>query len=244
MFINDLLPPPSQIRWISRKKLIAYFDFAKEDENIKKINIIPSAKLKQFEEINSLAEINSKTIVISYESFSIFIALPFPYNLDLTFYKIEDIKSILTNNISVGIAFLELGSYVLGLVKFNKILFSKRGSRYVKGRHKAGGQSQRRFERNREKWIDELYKKISLDINEHLYPLKQNMDHFVLFGDTNILSDFLSESKIGKQFQNKLITKKTSLKNFNAKTLITASTTIWSSRIYIDDKNAIVEKIY
>ena len=173
MFINDLLPPPSQIRWISRKKLIAYFDFAKEDENIKKINIIPSAKLKQFEEINSLAEINSKTIVISYESFSIFIALPFPYNLDLTFYKIEDIKSILTNNISVGIAFLELGSYVLGLVKFNKILFSKRGSRYVKGRHKAGGQSQRRFERNREKWIDELYKKISLDINEHLYPLKQ-----------------------------------------------------------------------
>ena len=70
------------------------------------------------------------------------------------------------------------------------------------------------------------------------------MDHFVLFGDTNILSDFLSESKIGKQFQDKLITKKTSLKNFNAKTLITASTTIWSSRIYIDDKNAIVEKIY
>ena len=64
----------------------------------------------------------------------------------------------------IGLVFFELGSYVFGSIRFNSVDFSKKGSRFVKGRHKAGGQSQRRFERNREKWIEELYKKLFVDI--------------------------------------------------------------------------------
>ena len=42
--------------------------------------------------------------------------------------------------------------------------------------------------------------------------------------------------------KDKFLKRKSSLKNYNSKTLIKASTNIWSSRVYIDTKNAIVKK--
>ena len=162
------------------------------------------------------------------------------------FNKENDFKKYprtLKRDILIGLIFFELGSYVLGSIRFNSVDFSKKGSRYVKGRHKAGGQSQRRFERNREKWIEELYKKLFVDIKDHLSPQKEKLDFLVLCGDTHIINDLLSKQKIEKLFGRRFLIRKSNLKNYNSKTLIKASITMWSSKIYIDDKNAIVKEI-
>ena len=77
----------------------------------------------------------------------------------------EDVNRILAKGKKVIMIGVE-NAYSMGLDTSNVEKFWKRGARYVKGRHKAGGQSQRRFERNREKWIEELYKKFVSDIND------------------------------------------------------------------------------
>ena len=60
--------------------------------------------------------------------------------------------------------------------------------------------------------------------------------------------DFLNKENADilcmQEYLNQNIQSKTSyeFKNYNSKTLIKASTNIWSSRVYIDTKNAIVKK--
>ena len=135
--------------------------------------------------------------------------------------------------------FIELGSWVIGKIKFKQVLASKRGSRYVKGRHKAGGQSQRRFERNREKWIEEHYKKFVIDINDFFDNNNDIPFCYLAFGEEKVLNDLFKFNFLNKE---KFLKRKSSLKNYNSKTLIKASTNIWSSRVYIDTKNAIVKK--
>ena len=81
-------------------------------------------------------------------------------------------------------------------------LFSKRGTRYVRGRHKAGGQSQRRFERNREKWIEGLNSKVYDDIKNYIIPEKSNIDYFICLGDTHALNTFIGGTDLNKIFVN------------------------------------------
>ena len=122
-------------------------------------------------------------------------------------------------------------------------MISKRGSRYIRGKHKAGGQSQRRFDRNREKWIEGLGKKVYEDIKKYILPEQSNIDYFVILGEQNRLNEFLKITDLNKILKTKIILKKSSMKNYNSKTILKASSNLWSSKIYLDNKNAIVEKI-
>ena len=243
MILSKNLLPFNKVHWISRNKLCDFLVQNDFGESILDIKIVDASEINQNNKIKSLTEINQKIIILVLDSFSIFIALPFPFSKKVKISSVLDIEKILKRDILIGLIFFELGSYVLGSIRFNSVDFSKKGSRYVKGRHKAGGQSQRRFERNREKWIEELYKKLFVDIKDHLYPQKEKLDFLVLCGDTHIINDLLSKQKIEKLFGRRFLIRKSNLKNYNSKTLIKASITMWSSKIYIDDKNAIVKEI-
>ena len=232
----------NKTRWISRNKLIKLLNDYELNENIISIEVIDSKKLSGIKELDSFRNINQQIIVIASKENSLFIGLPFPFN-ELKPRSCKGIISILNNEITVGVLFFELGSWVSGIIKYKEVLLSKRGSRYVKGKHKAGGQSQRRFERNREKWIEELNKKVYEDVKKYILPEQNNLDYFILLGEEKSLNEFVKSSNVEKAFGAKIIYRKSSLKNFNSKTIIKSSSNLWSSKIYLDIKNAIVEKI-
>jgi len=232
----------NKTRWISRNKLIKLLNDYELNENIISIEVIDSKKLSGIKELDSFRNINQQIIVIASKENSLFIGLPFPFN-ELKPRSCKEIISILNNEITVGVLFFELGSWVSGIIKYKEVLLSKRGSRYVKGKHKAGGQSQRRFERNREKWIEELNKKVYEDVKKYILPEQNNLDYFILLGEEKSLNEFVKSSNVEKAFGAKIIYRKSSLKNFNSKTIIKSSSNLWSSKIYLDIKNAIVEKI-
>ena len=232
----------NKTRWISRNKLIKLLNDYELNENIISIEVIDSKKLSGIKELDSFGNINQQIIVIASKENSLFIGLPFPFN-ELKPRSCKGIISILNNEITVGVLFFELGSWVSGIIKYKEVLLSKRGSRYVKGKHKAGGQSQRRFERNREKWIEDLNKKVYEDVKKYILPEQNNLDYFILLGEEKSLNEFVKSSNVEKAFGAKIIYRKSSLKNFNSKTIIKSSSNLWSSKIYLDIKNAIVEKI-
>ena len=222
--------------WLSRNNLISLLSVEEFQEKISIINITKSEKLENFKVLDSLILHNKNIIILETESYNMYISLPFPFNIN--FKNLKEIIHFLESDKEIFLFFIELGSWIIGKIKFKEILVSKRGARYVKGRHKAGGQSQRRFERNREKWIEELYKKFVLDINDFFEKNNTLCDHYLALGEENVLKDLF---KFDFKNKHKFIKRKSSLKNYNSKTLVSASTNIWSSRVYIDTKNAIVK---
>ena len=222
--------------WLSRNNLINLFSVDEFKEKVIKISVSNSKEFKDFGALNSLISHNKNLIILETEDYNIYLSLPF--NFKRNFNSLDEIINFIQNDKEIFIFFIELGSWIIGKIKFKEILASKRGARYVKGRHKAGGQSQRRFERNREKWIEELYKKFVLDINDFFKKNLDESDYYLAFGEEKVINDLFNYDFKNK---NKFIKRKSSLKNYNSKTLVSASTNIWSSRVYIDKKNAIVK---
>ena len=120
------------------------------------------------------------------------IAPPFPITGDLINpVDLDSIKAFLELPRIVVVVLLRLGSYAVGVIDDGAIASSKSGTRYVKGRHKAEGQSQRRFERNREKWVRELFDRVCLELTKRLPEDRGDIDHIALGGDRHILDDFV-----------------------------------------------------
>ena len=87
------------------------------------------------------------------------IAPPFPVTQSIVFenYNQSELQRVIETKLTIGIVLLRLGRYAVGVLDGNKLIASKTDSRYVKNRHRAGGSSQRRFMRSRERLIRELY---------------------------------------------------------------------------------------
>ena len=71
----------------------------------------------------------------------------------------EPLRELFGSSPTIGVVLLRLGRYAVAVLRGDKLLATKTDSRYMKNRHRAGGQSQRRFARSRERLIRELYDK-------------------------------------------------------------------------------------
>ena len=76
-----------------------------------------------------------------------------------------------------------------------------------------------------------------------MLPEKNKLDYLICSGDIHSLNNLINSTNLKKLFGEKIIFKKSNLKNYTSKTILKAASNLWSSRIYLDDKNAIVEKI-
>jgi hypothetical protein len=101
------------------------------------------------------------------------------------------LRSLLSQPRRVGVVLLRLGHYALGLFEGKRLVDSKTGKRFVKGRHRAGGQSAQRFVRIREKQIREMFDKACEAVQARFEPVERELDHVFLGGDRYTLGAFL-----------------------------------------------------
>ena len=101
------------------------------------------------------------------------------------------LRSLLSEPRRVGVVLLRLGRYAVGLFEGERLVDSKTGQRFVKGRHKAGGQSAQRFVRIREKQIREMFDKACEAVQARFEPVERELDHVFLGGDRHTLGAFL-----------------------------------------------------
>ncbi len=83
----------------------------------------------------------------------------------------------------VAVLLVRLGGYVAGVLDGERVVASKVGSRFVKGRHRAGGSSANRFRRRREKQARELVEPAGETGLEVLTPWLSRVEHVALGGD-------------------------------------------------------------
>lgn len=88
-----------------------------------------------------------------------------------------------TRDRRVGVLLVRRGGYAAGVFEGSKLVVSKVGSRHVQGRTAAGGWSQQRFARRREKQAREAMESAAEVVARVLLPEVSSLDAVVVGGD-------------------------------------------------------------
>jgi hypothetical protein len=133
----------------------------------------------------------------------------------------------------VGVILLRLGRFSVGVFKGELLLTSKTDARYVKGRHRAGGSSQRRFERIREKQIYELFTKACSVVADRFSPYEEDLDYILLGGERHTLMDFLKECQFLRRTRSPILKRTLHMREPKLRELERTPQEMWKSQVAV-----------
>jgi Actinobacteria/chloroflexi VLRF1 release factor len=93
---------------------------------------------------------------------------------------------------TVAALLVRLGGFAVGVFEGERLVASKTGSRFVKGRHKKGGSSANRFRRRREGQERELVAEAAAEAERVLGPWRGRVQHVALGGDRSAVERTLA----------------------------------------------------
>jgi hypothetical protein len=96
----------------------------------------------------------------------------------------------------VGVVLVRRGGYAAGVFEGRTLIASKVGSRHVQGRTAAGGQSQQRFARRREKQAREAFEAAADVVARVVAPEAGRLDAVVLGGDKAAVGQVMADPRL------------------------------------------------
>jgi hypothetical protein len=97
--------------------------------------------------------------------------------------RAEPLLDALAAEPRVAVLLVRMGGYAVGVFEGERLLASKVGTRFVKGRHKKGGSSSNRFRRRRGEQERELVDAAAAEAARVLEPWRDRVEHVALGGD-------------------------------------------------------------
>ncbi len=142
------------------------------------------------------------------------------------------LQELLASEYTVGVALLRLGRYAIGVYQGKRLLVSKTDTRYVKGRHHAGGTSQRRFQRVREQQIHRLYVKASGILTEQWRPFQGQLDYAALGGEAATIAGFVKECRLLQTLSPITLPRRLDVREPNRAALQQAGAMLYECQVY------------
>ena len=139
------------------------------------------------------------------------------------------LRSALTRPRLVGVVLVRLGAYAVGVVDDGRLVASKTGTRYVGRRHRAGGQSQRRFERGREGQVTKLYDRVCEETRTRFGPYAGRLNALALGGERHVVRGFLERCPEVSALSERLPTVRVPVRRPGLEALRRTCTSIWTS---------------
>jgi len=96
----------------------------------------------------------------------------------------------------VGVLLVRLGGHAAGVFSGRRLVDAKVDSRFVKGRHRKGGSSQRRFERRREGQARQALEQAAETAARVLLPHARDLEAVVLGGDRSALREVMEDPRL------------------------------------------------
>ena len=144
----------------------------------------------------------------------------------------DQLCSLLNSEPVIGVVLLRLGRYAVGVLKGEKLIATKTDSRYMKNRHRAGGRSQRRFERSRERLIRELYDKTCEVTRSVFAPHLDEMERLLLGGERGTLNGFVKRCPLmQRELNSRILARRLGVDQPNQKALEGISREVWKSSV-------------
>jgi Actinobacteria/chloroflexi VLRF1 release factor len=123
------------------------------------------------------------------------LTVPFP-PLPVGVQTLDDLVRHVEVERQVGALLVRKGGYAAGVFAGRQLIRSKVGSSYVQGRTKAGGWSQQRFARRREKQAGKAYQSAADAAVSVLLPAVDDLETIVLGGDRTGVEAVLADSRL------------------------------------------------
>lgn len=132
----------------------------------------------------------------------------------------------------LGVVLLRLGRFSVAVYRGDQLVASKTDARFVKGRNRAGGSSQRRFERIREGQMRRIYDKTCEATSTQFEPFARQLDYVVLGGERITLNNFRKVCPYLERFQDKVLDRRLNIRDPKRDTLEEVGRLLWQSRVY------------
>lgn len=127
------------------------------------------------------------------------------YICDSTFY-LEPLEDMIASKEVYGIAVIDRNEATIATLKGKRINVVSNLTSGVPGKHKAGGQSQRRFDRVIDQLAHEFLKRIGSHMDEEFLPIKDDLKGIVLGGPGGTKEDFYNGDYMHYELKDKVIT--------------------------------------
>ena len=105
--------------------------------------------------------------------------------------RVQPVLDALLVEPTVAVLLVRLGGYAVGVFEGERLVASKVGTRFVKGRHKKGGSSANRFRRRRGEQERELVDAAASEAARVLGPWQGRVEHVALGGDRSAVTRVL-----------------------------------------------------
>lgn len=187
-------------------------------------------------EINdAVARSKTGSVVFWGEQGKYLVLPPFPIEERLfsSGYDIEQLRSILQQELTVALILLRLGAYAVGVFKGEQLVSSKVGTGLVHSRHRQGGSSAHRFERHREKQIESFFTRVCTHVQENLEPYVKQLSYVIYGGERHTLLSFRKQCELLHQFDDRTLAKLLNVREPKRATLEDAISQVWSSEVFI-----------
>ena len=168
------------------------------------------------------------------------IAPPFPVGETRLAAGWDDgpLRGILEADVTVGVALVRLGRFSVAVFRGGELAASKTDSRYVKGKHHAGGTSQLRYTRVREGQIKRLYDKVCEAAQAQLLPPAARLDYLLLGGERFTLNGLLKQCPALAALQPITLGRRLNIRDPKRDTLPQVAAMLTESRVWTIDFNA------
>jgi hypothetical protein len=163
------------------------------------------------------------------------VAPPFPVPARLTSlgYDTRPLRDLLNRPRILAVILVRLGGYSMGIYRDGTFTETKTGGRFVKNRHRKGGQSQRRFERIREGQIREHFDAIGEAVRAKILPHASELGGVVLGGDRRTVQAWLARSPLPDALAARVLPRVIDVPEPRLDVLQRTPAAIWSSRVLV-----------
>ena len=144
----------------------------------------------------------------------------------------EPLRTILDADFDVGVVLVRLGRFSVAVFRGGELVDSKTDSRYVKGRHHAGGTSQLRYTRVRDGQVKRLYDKVCEETRAHLMPPAAQLDYLVLGGERFTLNGLVKQCPALESLQPITLKRRLNIRDPKRDTLPQVASMLTESRVW------------
>ena len=185
--------------------------------------------------VRQVGQSDTGLVVFQTGDTTVAVVPPFPVAEDRLVDGIDatPLIELLDRDPVIGVVLLRLGRYAIGVLRGGTLVASKTGTRHVKSRHRAGGSSQRRFERSRERLVRELYDKTCEVVMDVFSPHDTSINYVLLGGERHTLRGLVQRCRYLRSLEQKTLTRVLEVDRPGQKALEGIVSEVWMSRVMV-----------
>lgn len=183
---------------------------------------------------DALLKSDTGLVVLRHGERGVAILPPFPVAAQATGdgWDEEPLRRLLTTDYTVGVVLLRLGRYLVAVFRGTEPVVTKTDTRYVKGKHHAGGTSQLRFKRIREGQMRKLFDEACGVVGSRFEPHDRELDYLLLGGEKLTLSGFMKVCPYLQRRQSLILDRRLNIRDPKHDTLEKVAGMLRQSRVW------------